>query len=89
VVIHDRAIERPAPPRPATGRRYGARRLSGQEIGVVEAYLARRAALDPEVRLRTARRIAHVIGGRLGLTIDHDANEDLLLEEIAGEYRSG
>ena len=89
VVIHDRPIERPAPPRPPSGQRYGARLLSGQEIGVVEAYLARRAALDPEVRLRTGRRVAQVIGGRLGLTIDQAVDEDRLLEEIAGEYRSG
>jgi len=41
------------------------------------------------VRLRTGRRLALVIGARLGLTIGHDDNEDLLLEEIAGEYRSG
>jgi len=89
VVIHDRAIERPRAPRPSSGARYGARRLSPQEIVAVDTYLARRAALDPEVRLRVARRTARVIGARLGVTIDHNTNEDELLEEIAGEYRSG
>jgi len=89
VVIHDRPIPRPAPPRPPSGRRYGARRLSAEEIAVVDAYLARRSALDPEVRLRTARRLAFLIGARLGVAIGHHDNEELLLEEIAGEYRSG
>ena len=89
VVIHDRPIARPVAPRSPSGRRYGARRLTGEEIAVVDAYLARRSALDPEVRLRTGRRLALVIGTRLGVTISHDDNEDVLLEEIAGEYRSG
>ena len=91
VVIHDRPAPRhavfPQTPPPRTQTQHGAHRLTAEELAVVESFLRRRAQLDPDVRLDTARAIAIRVRGRLGL--GSTPADETLLEEIAAEYRSG
>jgi uncharacterized RDD family membrane protein YckC len=94
VVVHDRAIERPAMPDAVRAPvRYGAHRLTPEEVALVETFLQRRHALEPDVRLATARRIVERVVRRLSLSMgssamDPSIDEERLLEEIVREYRT-
>jgi uncharacterized RDD family membrane protein YckC len=89
VVVHDRPIELPEMPDAARGTvRYGADRLTAEEVALVEAFLQRRHALDPEVRLRTARRVVERVERRLSLSLGPSEDEERVLEEIVREYRN-
>jgi uncharacterized RDD family membrane protein YckC len=89
VVVHDRPIAQPRKPDAAQGTvRYGAARLTAEEITLIDAFLERRAALEPEVRLAAARRILDRLGRRLGLPAKATADEERVLEEIVREYRT-
>jgi uncharacterized RDD family membrane protein YckC len=89
VVVHDRPIGQPGRPEAAQSTvRYGAARLTAEEIALIDAFLERRVALDPEVRLAAARRILDRLGRRLGLTARTSADEERVLEEIVREYRT-
>jgi uncharacterized RDD family membrane protein YckC len=89
VVVHDRPVDRPGMPEAARGSvRYGADRLTAEEVALVETFLQRRHALEPEVRLTTARRVFERVSRRLTLTIGPSDDEERLLEEIVREYRT-
>ena len=89
VVVHDRPIERPDMPDGARGTvRYGASRLTPEEVALVSAFLQRRRALEPEIRLATARRVFERVAGRLDLTLGPSQDEERVLEEIVREYRT-
>jgi uncharacterized RDD family membrane protein YckC len=89
VVVHDRPVEPPGMPEGGGATvRYGANRLTAEEIAVAEAFLQRRHALDSEVRLETARRIIGRVQRRLGLPLDGSVDEERVLEEIVREYRT-
>jgi uncharacterized RDD family membrane protein YckC len=89
VVVHERPIERHglgADAAPAQRTRYGATRLSDDEIAIVETFLRRRIDLPDGRRTHTAREIARRIRGCLGLTADEE--DELFLEQVATEYRT-
>jgi uncharacterized RDD family membrane protein YckC len=89
VVVHDRPIERPEMPDAPRGTvRYGAERLTAEEVALVEAFLGRRHALDPEVRLSTARRVVDRVARRLSLSVGSSEDEERVLEEVVREYRT-
>ena len=89
VVVYDRPIERPDMPDRARGAvRYDAGRLTPEEIALVSAFLRRRRALEPEIRLATARRVFARVAGRLELTLGPSDDEERVLEEIVREYRT-
>jgi uncharacterized RDD family membrane protein YckC len=89
VVVHDRPVERPEMPDAARGTvRYGADRLTAEEVALVEAFLQRRHALEPEVRLTTARRIVERVARRLSLSLGSSEDEERVLEEVVREYRA-
>jgi uncharacterized RDD family membrane protein YckC len=89
VVVHERAIELPVTPEWQAGsRRHRAARLSAEEIALVETFLHRRHALDPYLRLTTARKIVERVGRRLELPAGSAIDEERLLEELVAEYRS-
>lgn len=88
VVVHERAIERPHVPDAARFTpRYGAARLSAEEITLVETFLQRRYSLEVYVRLTTARQIVARLRARLDLPTDARLNEERLLEDVVAEFR--
>ena len=86
VVVHERVepIAEPARVRRSHAP-LGARKLRPEDIGLMEAFLQRRASLDSLVRLDTARQIAHRLAASLGIEADED--EERFLEELVAEYR--
>lgn len=92
VVVHEKPFETVAPQwnAPAPGavmHRYGANRLTPEEIALVEAFLGRRAALDPGVRYDTASGIVRRIEPKLTMPADRPPSEKIL-EDISFERRS-
>jgi len=90
VVVHDRPVEKPivaAGTGPATTR-YGAARLTPEEIALVETYLGRRHSLDEYFRLQTARQLAARMRDRLGVSPDAAGEDEQFLSDIAAEYRA-
>jgi hypothetical protein len=88
VVVHERpADERAESYAPPSGRlRYGAGRLEGNEIVLIESFLRRRDELDEETRGRTGAEIARRIRQRLGIS-EAPAGDEQFLEHVASEYR--
>jgi uncharacterized RDD family membrane protein YckC len=88
VVVHEQPIERHDTPdrRVATNRR-GAARLTPQEITVIETFLARRRTLPDHLRHTTAQTLAARIRTRLDIPSEPVVNDEVLLEEIAAEFR--
>ena len=90
VVVHDRPVEKPAVADgsgPATTR-YGAARLTPEEIALVETYLGRRHSLDEYFRLQTARQLAARMRDRLGVSAESAGEDEQFLSDIAAEYRA-
>jgi uncharacterized RDD family membrane protein YckC len=89
VVVHDRRVHRPdAPDQRRPSVRYGAARLTPEEIALAEAFLRRRAALDSYVRLTTGRQVLDRLRPKLDIPPDRTHDEERLLEEIVAEFRS-
>lgn len=87
VVVHEQPLERhDAVMRRAPARHRGASRLSPEEIGVIEAFLARRRSLPDELRRSTARTLAERMRVRLDLSTEA-IDDEHLLEELATEFR--
>ncbi|HSC29631.1 MAG TPA: RDD family protein [Vicinamibacterales bacterium] len=89
VVVHERPVERPeaAQARAGGGARYGASRLTPQEITLMETFLQRRHALDSYLRLSTARQIVARMRQRLDLPGEAGVDEERFLEDLVAEYR--
>jgi uncharacterized RDD family membrane protein YckC len=89
VVVHDRGVERPsfAAPPSFSGARYGAGRLAGDEIAAIEAFLARRYALEDDFRSHTARDLVARIRPRLTIPAEATFTDETLLEHVVAEYR--
>lgn len=88
VVVHERSetiVPEGASATPAT--RYGAERLTPDEVLVVEGFLQRRRDIEPEARLATRRRIVSRLVTSLG--VEQPEDEDRFLEQLAREYRAG
>jgi uncharacterized RDD family membrane protein YckC len=88
VVVQEQALQRAALAslQPETVR-LGARRLSVDEIEVIETFLSRRSDLPEFARMRTARELAVRIRRRLELSSATYRNDEELIEMAAAEYR--
>jgi len=92
VVVHEKPFETmapqwDAPPQTAT-HKYGANRLTPEEIALVETFLSRRSALDAGVRYDTAASIVRRIESKLTLPPEGKPSAEKLLEELSHERRS-
>ena len=89
VVVHEQPIGRHEMPlrRTMPGRR-NASRLSAQEITVIETFLARRESLPEYLRASTGKTLAARIRVRLDIPSEPAVDDEVLLEEVAAEFRS-
>ncbi len=94
VVVHERKLAdvRPLWQAPAESagpaNPYGATRLSPEEANLIETFLNRRDALDPEVRYRMADQIFNRIRPKLTLPDAGYPSVEKILESLAAERRS-
>jgi uncharacterized RDD family membrane protein YckC len=94
VVIHEKPLEgvssiweTPAPQTPASP--FGALPpLTVDELQLIEAFLGRRANLDPNVRRMIAGQISDRLGARLGVALDARPDAEKFLEYLAGQRRN-
>lgn len=63
-------------------------RLTVEEFGLVEAFLARRRQLSPELRKDMARQITMRIAAKLALDSSPQSSSETLIESVAAEYRN-
>ena len=91
VVVTEQPITRQEMPQPASVRtvRRGAARLTPEELQLVETFLQRRRDLADEVRSTAARTIAARVRRQLHLPERDSVDDEVLLEEVAAEARSG
>jgi len=88
VVVHEQESQKGVvPSAPAVMARLGARRLSVEEVEVIQAFLARRDDLPYDMRLRAARQLAQRIRTTLDLAESHHQDDEALIETVAAEYR--
>jgi uncharacterized RDD family membrane protein YckC len=93
VVVHERKDEGQEPlwqSASPTGTPVSANlavKLSLQEFELMEAFLARRLDLPPEVRRDTAQRIALRIGDKLGVTPETRGADEDFLESVVRQFR--
>lgn len=93
VVVHERKDEGQEPlwqSASPTGTLVSANlavKLSLQEFELIEAFLARRLDLPPEVRRDTAQRIALRIGDKLGVTPETRGADEDFLESVVRQFR--
>ena len=93
IVVHDKALESVAP---SWGNKTSAepvqpelRKLTPDELVLIETYLNRRYDLDATVRALTAQRIVAMITEKLGIPKPPDQRDDDFLEGIARHLRDG
>ena len=77
-----------ASPLPATFGTLGAQQLSVEEMSLIEMFLSRRAALEPDVRYRMAEEVMRKIRPKLNLPSDVSLSTEKLLEAVAYERHS-
>jgi hypothetical protein len=65
------------------------RKLSSDELVLIETYLNRRYDLDATVRNMTAQRIVTMISEKLGISKPPDQRDDDFLESVARQLRDG
>ena len=91
VVVHEKKEETAAPffnLRPGAQLPvYPVEKLANNELVLIEAFLARRLDLAPEVRTASAKRIAEQIAKKLELTTQPQSDNEDFLEAVAKEYR--
>jgi uncharacterized RDD family membrane protein YckC len=88
VVVHEHETQKAVvlSPQPVTAR-LGARRLSVEEVEVIQTFRARRDDLPYEMRLRTARQLAERIRTTLDLPPGSHPDDEALIDAAAAEYR--
>jgi uncharacterized RDD family membrane protein YckC len=98
IVVHDKALDSVSPTwgdeRFGDKRFEGAvpselRKLTPDELVLIETYLNRRYDLDPTVRALTAQRIVGMITEKLGIPKPPEQRDDDFLESIARQLRDG
>jgi uncharacterized RDD family membrane protein YckC len=92
IVVHDRALDSVSPTwgsTTATPVQLELRKLSSDELVLIETYLNRRYDLDATVRNMTAQRIATMISEKLGISKPPDQRDDDFLESVARQLRDG
>jgi uncharacterized RDD family membrane protein YckC len=92
VVVHEKPLKNVTlqwdPPAQASTHHYGANRLTPEEFALVEAFLSRRDALEPNVRYDTATGIVRRIESKLTLPPEGKPSAERLLQELSWERRS-
>jgi len=93
IVVHDKALDSISP---SWGSKTAAdalqpelRKLSSDELVLIETYLNRRYDLDATVRNMTAQRIVTMISEKLGISKPPDQRDDDFLESVARQLRDG
>ena len=94
VVIHEKPLEcvssiwdAPAPQ--ALANPLGALpQLTIEELQLIEAFLGRRANLDPDVRRMIAGQISDRLSARLGVALEARPDAEKFLEYVAGQRRN-
>ena len=91
VVVHDRPVDPSVIREPAVAvtTRYGAGRLTSEEISAIETYLRRRWTVDDHFRISARSELAARIRPRLTLPADAPVDDEALLEQVVAEYRGG
>ena len=93
IVVHDRALDSVSPTwgttTSATPVPLELRKLSSDELVLIETYLNRRYDLDATVRNMTAQRIVTMISEKLGISKPPDQRDDDFLESVARQLRDG
>ena len=93
IVVHDRALDSVAASwgasSPAELRQPELRKLSSDELVLIEAYLARRYELEAAVRAQTARGIVSLIIEKTGIQKTQGHTDDDFLEIVARQLRDG
>lgn len=92
IVVHDKAIDSVAPswgdiPQTAPSVTPELRKLSPDELVLIETYLNRRYDLDLTVRTLTAQRIVSMIVEKSGIQKPPDQSDDDYLESVARQLR--
>jgi len=88
VVVQEQELQRAAMPSTMSDTvSLGARRLSVEEIEVIETFLARRNDLPDYARHRTARELAARIRMRLEIASATHRHDEELIEMVAAEFR--
>jgi uncharacterized RDD family membrane protein YckC len=91
IVVHDKALDSVSPSwgskSPAAPIQPELRKLSSDELVLIEAYLNRRYDLEPTVRFMTAQRIVAMISERLGTSKPPELRDDDFLESVARQLR--
>ena len=91
IVVHDKALESVAPSwgDPAVGQpvQPELRRLTPDELVLIETYLNRRYELDESVRASTAQRVVKMIREKTGMQKSLDQRDDDFLESVARQLR--
>lgn len=98
IVVHDKALDSVSPTwgdkRIDDKKFEGAvptelRKLTPDELVLIETYLNRRYDLDGTVRMMTAQRIVAMITEKLGVPKPADQGDDTFLESVARQLRDG
>ncbi len=93
IVVHDKALDSVSPSwgESKTGApvQPEVRKLSSDELVLIETYLNRRYDLEPTVRLMTAQRIVAMISEKLGIRKPPEQRDDDFLENVARQLRDG
>jgi len=91
VVVHEKAAEIFEPffnlQPGAQASAYPVAKLSNDDLVLIEAFLARRLDLAPEVRTATAQRIAEHVQKKLGVEARQQRDTEDFLEVVTREYR--
>jgi uncharacterized RDD family membrane protein YckC len=77
-----------AAPLASSGGPLGAQNLSAEELALVESFLSRRGALEPDVRFRIADEVLRRIRPKLTLPTDRTYSSEKWLEAVAYERRT-
>ena len=93
IVVHDKALDSVSPSwggtTSANSVQPDLRKLSSDELVLIETYLNRRYDLEATVRLTTAQRIVAMISEKLGIPKPPEQRDDDFLENLARQLRDG
>jgi hypothetical protein len=93
IVVHDKALDSVSPTwgdnKTDAPVQPELRKLSSDELVLIETYLNRRYDLDAFVRAQTSARIVAMISEKLGITKSPEQRDDDFLESVARQLRDG
>lgn len=93
IVVHDKALDSISPTwgqaKSSEPVQPELRKLSSDELVLIETYLNRRYDLDNFVRAQTSARIVAMISEKMGITKEPGQRDDDFLESVARQLRDG